>query len=166
MTPEQWARIKEVFGAAREVAPEERPAYLDNACGMDESLRREVERLLAEPQDSWLESPVETAPPPELSEGQMLGRYRVETKLGQGGMGAVYKAHDLVLRRAVALKVLPAWRFADPESKQRLMQEARAASALNHPHIVTIHDIDQTDGVDFIAMEYLPGKTLDQVIPR
>ena len=166
MTPDRWARISEVFAAALEKAPGERSRFLDEACGSDQDLRQEVESLLAEAQDSWLKSPVESAPPPELGAGQVLGRYRIESKLGQGGMGAVYKAHDSVLRRTVALKVLPAWRFADPESKQRLMREARAASALSHPHIVTTYDIDQADSIDFIAMEYVPGKTLDQVIPR
>ncbi|MCC6391518.1 MAG: PD40 domain-containing protein [Bryobacterales bacterium] len=101
----------------------------------------------------------------QLIEGQTLGRYRVEKKLGQGGMGAVYKAQDTVLRRAVALKVLHARCFNDSESRQRLMQEARAVSALAHPNIVTVHDVGQTDDIDFIAMEYLAGKTLDQMIP-
>jgi serine/threonine protein kinase len=98
--------------------------------------------------------------------GQTLGHYRIETKLGEGGMGVVYKARDTHLDRFVAIKVLPAERVADPERKRRFVQEAKAASALNHPNIVTIHDIDQSGGVDFIAMEYVLGKTLDQVIPR
>ncbi len=98
--------------------------------------------------------------------GRTLGHYRIVEKLGEGGMGVVYKAQDLHLDRLVALKILPPDKFADPARKQRFTQEAKAASALNHPNIVTIHDIDQADGVDFIAMEYVEGKTLDEVIPR
>lgn len=98
--------------------------------------------------------------------GRTLSHYLIEEKLGQGGMGVVYKARDTRLDRFVALKVLPADKVADPERKRRFIQEAKAASALNHPNIITIHDIDQADGVDFIAMEHVDGKTLDQVIPR
>jgi Tol biopolymer transport system component/predicted Ser/Thr protein kinase len=98
--------------------------------------------------------------------GSTLGHYRVLEKLGEGGMGVVYKAQDLHLDRLVALKVLPAEKVADPQRKARFIQEAKAASALNHPHIVHVYDTDQAEGVDFIAMEYVAGRTLDQVIPR
>ena len=98
--------------------------------------------------------------------GKTLGHYRILEKLGEGGMGVVYKAQDLHLDRSVALKILPSEKLADPERKQRFTQEAKAASALNHPNIITIHDITSDGGVDFIAMEYVQGKTLDQVIPR
>src|SRR5512143_133188 len=98
--------------------------------------------------------------------GQVLGHYRVLEKLGEGGMGVVYKAQDLHLDRFVALKLLPSEQLADPEQKRRFAQEAKAASALNHPHIITIHDVSSDGGMDFIAMEYVPGKTLDQLIPR
>ena len=81
-------------------------------------------------------------------------------------MGIVYKARDTRLDRFVALKVLPPGKVTDPDRKRRFIQEARAASALNHPNIITIHDIDQSDGIDFIAMEYVSGKTLDELIPR
>src|SRR5512136_2182289 len=96
--------------------------------------------------------------------GATLGHYRILEKLGEGGMGVVYKAQDLHLDRAVALKVLPPEKVADPDRKRRFVQEAKAASALNHPHIVHIYDIDQSDGTDFIAMEYVEGQTLDQRI--
>jgi eukaryotic-like serine/threonine-protein kinase len=98
--------------------------------------------------------------------GRTLGHYRIVEKLGEGGMGVVYKAQDLHLDRLVALKVLPPDKLTDPERRQRFTQEAKAASALNHPHIITIYDISSDAGVDFIAMEYVAGKTLDQVIPR
>ena len=97
--------------------------------------------------------------------GTLLGHYQIIEKLGQGGMGVVYKARDLHLDRFVALKILPPDQLADPERRQRFTQEARAASALAHPNIITIHDVSSDAGVDFIAMEYVPGKTLDQLIP-
>ena len=98
--------------------------------------------------------------------GQTLSHYQILEKLGEGGMGVVYKARDNHLDRLVAIKVLPAVKVADPDRKRRFVQEAKAASALNHPNIITIYDIDEADGVDFIAMEYVAGKPLDQLIPR
>ena len=97
--------------------------------------------------------------------GQVLDRYKIEAKLGEGGMGVVYKARDTHLDRVVAIKILPHDKVADPTRKQRFVQEAKAASALNHPGIVTIHDIRADAGIDFIVMEYVGGKTLDQMIP-
>ncbi len=98
--------------------------------------------------------------------GQTLGHYRIELKLGQGGMGVVYKAHDMHLDRAVAVKVLPAEAVANSDRKKRFVQEAKAASALNHPNILHTYDIDTTGGVDFIAMEYVEGTTLEELIGR
>jgi serine/threonine protein kinase len=96
--------------------------------------------------------------------GQTLDHYRIESKLGEGGMGVVYEARDTHLDRPVAIKILPADKVADPGRKQRFVQEARAASALNHPNIVTIYDIRSQDGTDFIVMEHIKGRTLDQLI--
>src|SRR5436190_18985245 len=98
--------------------------------------------------------------------GKVLAQFQICEKLGEGGMGVVWKARDTHLDRFVALKTLPAERLTDPERKRRFVQEAKAASALNHPNIVHIYDIAEADGVQFIAMEYVPGKTLDQLIGR
>src|SRR5215475_11054409 len=98
--------------------------------------------------------------------GRTVSHYQILERLGQGGMGVVYKALDTHLDRLVAIKVLPPERVADADRKRRFVQEAKAASALNHPNIVTIHDIDSADGIDFIAMELVAGKTLDGSIPR
>src|SRR5262245_53644123 len=97
--------------------------------------------------------------------GRVISRYRIESKLGEGGMGVVYKAHDTHLDRPVAIKVLPPDRVSDPVRKERFAMEARAASALNHPGIVTVYDISSEGGIDFIVMEYVSGKTLDALIP-
>src|SRR5262249_7549060 len=100
-----------------------------------------------------------------LAPGSKLGPYEVISVIGAGGMGEVYKARDSRLDRLVAVKILPAAFLASPDRNQRLIQEAHAASALNHPNIVTIHDIGQQDGADFIVMEYIEGRTLDQLVP-
>src|SRR6185295_3709318 len=95
--------------------------------------------------------------------GAVLGHYRLEAKIGQGGMGAVYRAFDTHLERDVAVKVLLRDAVANPETKKRFIQEARAASALNHPNIIHVYDINQQDGVDYMALEFVPGQTLDQL---
>ena len=101
-----------------------------------------------------------------LAAGQRLGPYEVVGTLGAGGMGEVYRARDARLGREVAIKVLPADKLTDPARRARFEQEARAVAALNHPHIVTIHEIESAEGVDYIVMELVAGKTLDALIPR
>ena len=96
--------------------------------------------------------------------GRRLSHYEILAPIGEGGMGVVYKARDTHLDRFVAIKVLDADATADPERKRRFVQEAKAASALNHPGIITIYDISSDDGTDFIAMEYVQGRTLEQLI--
>ena len=98
--------------------------------------------------------------------GRTLGHFEIVDKLGEGGMGVVYKARDTHLDRFVALKILPPAKAEDVDRRRRFAQEAKTASALNHPGIVTIYDITQHEGIDFIAMEFVPGRTLDRVIPR
>ncbi|HEY1759570.1 MAG TPA: protein kinase [Bryobacteraceae bacterium] len=101
-----------------------------------------------------------------LAAGTRLGPYEILAPIGAGGMGHVYKARDTRLDRIVAIKVLPTDKIADPERKQRFRQEAKAASSLNHPNIITIYDIGSENGVDYLAMEFVAGKTLDQLTPR
>ena len=101
-----------------------------------------------------------------LTPGTLLGPYEIVELIGEGGMGAVYKARDPRLGREVAVKIIAAEKMEDPDRKRRFVHEARAASALNHPHIVTIHDVGETGGVDYIVMEYVAGRTLTQLIPR
>src|SRR6187200_2754650 len=101
-----------------------------------------------------------------LAAGTTLGPYEILSLIGAGGMGEVYCARDPRLNREVAVKVLPGDRMADADRRRRFVQEAHAASALNHPHIITIHEIESTNGADFIVMEYVRGKSLDALIPR
>jgi eukaryotic-like serine/threonine-protein kinase len=101
-----------------------------------------------------------------LSAGTRLGPYEILGLLGAGGMGVVYKARDTRLDRTVAIKTLPGDKLSDELRKARFVQEAKAASALNHPNIVSIYDIASDDGIDFLVMEYVAGKTLDQLIPK
>jgi serine/threonine protein kinase len=106
------------------------------------------------------------AEPMPLTPGTTLGSYEILSLIGAGGMGEVYRARDPRLNRDVAIKVLPADRVGDDERRRRFVQEAHAASALNHPHIITIHEIEAANGHDFIVMEYVRGKSLDALIPR
>ena len=97
-----------------------------------------------------------------LQPGTILGPYEVTAKIGEGGMGEVYRARDTKLDRDVVIKVLPEHVASDPDLKQRFEREARTVAALNHPHICTLHDIGSQDGIDFLVMEYLDGETVSQ----
>jgi serine/threonine protein kinase/Tol biopolymer transport system component len=173
MTPNRWQEIERVYHAALQCPPTGRAAFLAEACKNDPELSREVESLLA--QDSSKTGPLDRPAWAGLASsaggdvtviapGTQLGPYRIEGPLGAGGMGEVFRATDTRLHRTVAIKFLPRDKVADPEHKRRLLQEARAASALNHPNIVALHDIANDNGVDYLVMEYVPGKSLDKLI--
>ncbi|MEW6207528.1 MAG: protein kinase [Acidobacteriota bacterium] len=168
MTPERWKKVESIFQAAVERDPKDRAAFLDEACAEDDSLRREVESLIAshDQAGSLFETAsgnAETADTTPLID-QMIGPYRILSKLGAGGMGEVYLARDTRLDRRIALKLLAEGLETDEEQKRRFVQEAKAASALNHPHILAIYDIGSVAGRDFIAMEYVEGQTLRECI--
>ena len=166
MTPERWSRIREVLGAALDTPETERRQFIDSACGDDAELRSEVQRILAGAQETSWQSPAAEWPPPAagLGPGDALAHFRIEARLGAGGMGVVYRAYDAKLHRKVALKVLPPADVADSGRRLRLIREARAASALNHPNIVTVYEIGSEGGTDFIAMEYIEGQPLAHAI--
>lgn len=162
MTPERWRRIEELYHAALDQAPERRSAFLEEASGRDEELRREVESLLAEDsgKQGALDRPIwEGVAEPRAAAGTQLGPYRIEAFLGKGGMGEVYQALDTRLHREVAVKMLPQI-FATEAARERFQREARAASALNHPNICAVYDVGESSGYPFLVMELLKGKTL------
>jgi Tol biopolymer transport system component/serine/threonine protein kinase len=172
MAPERDRQISALFHAACELTSEQRVAFLAQACADDDELRREVEQLLAgdEQAGEFLNQPVHgvaarllagpAAGAALLPAGRRIGHYRIVSRLGAGGMGEVYLAEDTQLDRQVALKLLPAEFTADAERVRRFIREAKAASALNHPNIVTVHEIGQSEGLHFIVAEYVDGQTL------
>ena len=169
MTAESWAKVQELFQAALDKPFEHRAAFLLEACPRDAEVRAEVESLLAHSgsADSFLEnSPVGASSglKPVFMPGQQLDRFEIVEIIGRGGMGEVYRAHDRRLHRDIAIKVLRSLRLADAGQRRRFLREAQAASALSHPNIVTIYDVGEADGLPFIAMEYVAGKTVAEFI--
>src|SRR5262245_51512666 len=174
MRPEEWQRCVEIFSAALERQPEERAAFVDHACAENESLRREVTMLLRSHEQSgdFISEPAFVAEPELLGDdrnaliGTHIGPYRLESVLGSGGMSVVYLARDERLGRKVGLKLLPPSLIADMTHLSRLKREARTASALNHPNIVTIHDIGSDHTTHYIASELIEGETLRERLMR
>ncbi|HYN23973.1 MAG TPA: protein kinase [Pyrinomonadaceae bacterium] len=175
MTPERYQRIGRLFDEALDLAPEQRAGWLDQACGADTGLRAEVENLIANHVESeeFLSRPALDIAAALLAQnqhasllGQKLSHYQILSLLGVGGMGEVYLAQDTQLGRRVALKVLAPELRDKKEQLQRLEQEARAASALNHPNILTIYEIGEANEVRFIAAEYVGGETLRECLRR
>lgn len=171
MTPERWQQIDGIFHSVLEHPLHARTAFLRRACGTDEALRSEVESLIEfhEESDDFIDTPAGDLAAEllnggrtRLGAGHLVGHYRIAALLGAGGMGEVYLAEDLKLGRQVALKLLPAEFTAQVERVRRFEMEARAASGLNHPNILTIYEVGQADSVNFIATEYVDGKTLRQ----
>ncbi|MDQ3011195.1 MAG: serine/threonine-protein kinase, partial [Acidobacteriota bacterium] len=176
MTPDRWARIDQLLDEAMELPAAERSAFLNNACGEDIELRREVQSLLDAHQKAdakFLNLPALDLAAQHLAGdtdrsliGQTLGAYSVISVLGIGGMGEVYLARDTRLARKVALKLLPPQYTRDLARIKRFEREARAASALNHPNIITIYEIGQIENKHFIAAEYVDGQTLGQLLTQ
>jgi len=175
MPNHNWSKVKEIFDAAIRRKPDERAGYLDEACVDDADVRREVESLLSSfgKADGFMEEPavdlIAEAATVELQvllAGQMIGRYEVVRKLGDGGMGAVYLAKDGKLGRNVAIKVLYKKYERYEENVRRFIREARAASALNHPNILTIHEIDEFEGSQYIVSEFVEGDTLRELLRK
>ncbi|HKE60190.1 MAG TPA: protein kinase [Pyrinomonadaceae bacterium] len=169
MTPERWQQVKQIFNSAIKYAPNERDSFLTEACANDTILRSEVESLIAshEKTGSFIDAPAYQGATDllddeksELKSGQRVGSYEVLSFINRGGMGEVYLAEDRRLSRKVALKLLPSAFTRDGDRLRRFEQEARAASALNHPNIITIYEIRQAGSAHLIATEFVEGETL------
>ena len=169
MTPERLQQIEEIFHSALALEPGRRADFLARVCDGDDALRGEVESLLRSHGrgESFIEQPAADIAAellaggrPGLEPGRRLGHYEIKGLLGEGGMGEVYLAEDARLGRPVALKLLPPQFMTDADRTHRFEREARAASALNHPNIVTIHEIGQAGPLHFIATEFVDGETL------
>ncbi len=172
MTSDRWEYIFTVFDAALARPEAERAAFLSDHCGEDVHLRQEVESLLAahgdaegflsgRPARTGAANVDQSGPAsPSLTRGKRLGVFDIESFLGAGGMGEVYKARDTRLDRHVAIKVLLPDAASDPRGRARFAYEARAIARLSHPRICALHEMGHQDGVDFLVMEYLEGETL------
>ncbi len=175
MTPEKYEKVAHLYHAALDLPRERRSPFLADACAADESLRLEVESLLAANEaagDFILTSAMSVAARAIAHEedgGMLTGRvgaYDIVSLIGQGGMGEVYQAHDTRLGRKVALKLLRPALTGNSDAVRRFEQEARAASSLNHPNIVTIYEIGDMDGRRFLAMELVEGHSLSARVDR
>src|SRR5436309_11091003 len=168
-----WQHAQQLFDAALQHPSEKRQEFLEQACGSNQELRREVESLLAAHDESgnFMAEPAVAGRAEVLHRatsrfqpGDMLGGYKVLDLVGRGGMGEVYRARDTRLKRDVAIKVLPRAFAADRERLRRFEQEARSAAALNHPNIISVHDMGTTDGSPYIVSELLDGQNLGDVL--
>src|SRR5512135_1505256 len=175
MNPERWRQIKRLYNSALELEPDRREAFLREACAGDNSLRTEIERLLAqktEAEDLLGKPALEVAaralaqdrkdkPQPDYV-GRSLLHYRITDKIGEGGMGVVYRAQDTHLNRPAAIKVLPEVFAEDAEKMARFEREARLLATLDHPNIASIHGLEKQEGRSFLLLELVEGLTLEE----
>src|SRR6266545_5195378 len=172
--PNRWSRVEALYHAARERDAGERAAFLDAACEGDAQLRRDVESLLAQPTtDGFLGVPAMavaaqmiTSSGNSMLTGRRIGAYQIQTLLGAGGMGEVYRARDTKLGRDVAIKILPSHFAGDPDRLARLAREARLLAALNHPHIGAIYGVEDAEGLRALVLELVEGETLADRLQR
>jgi len=180
MTPQRWSQIKAVFNGALEQPPEARGGWLRQECGSDAALLADVERLLRsfDSLGGFLDQPAQVEPedvalavPPAgdidgagWRAGDRVGEYEIVRAIGRGGMGVVYLATDRRLHRNVALKSLPASLADNPELRERLKREARAAATITDPAVATVYSLEEVEGHLLLASEYLDGRTLRAVI--
>ena len=171
MNEDRWHTLQELFHAALQRAPEDRDAFLDERCGADIALRHEIGLLLAR---EGSDQDFVDSPPPDLARellsvaergpGTTIGRYEIISMLGGGGMGEVYRARDPRLGRDVAVKIMRVHVRDDATLVRRFEQEARAAAALNHPHVLAVHDVGVHDGQPYLVSELLEGTSLRELI--
>ncbi len=172
MNPERWQKVEAVFQQAIDLSPLERGPFLDNVCAGDHELRDETDSLIAafDEAGGFMEEPAMAQDAHvllgETDLGREIGPYRIISQLGAGGMAEVYLAQDTRLNRLVALKLLPSYFASDEIRLRRFQSEARAASALNHPSILTIYEVGEDDGVYFIATEFIDGQTIRELIKQ
>src|SRR5687767_6035219 len=173
MADDNWQKVREIFDSALRRQPEERLRFVNEACGDDKALLAEVESLLSSHDNaaSFMETPAvakvaEMLEPAtkKLEKGSSFGHYEIVEQIGVGGMGEVYLAKDKRLDRKVAIKLLNKEFSQDQSNLQRFVSEAKAASALNHPNILTIYEFVETEDARFIVGEYIEGETLRESI--
>jgi eukaryotic-like serine/threonine-protein kinase len=174
MDAERLKRIEEIYHAAMEILPAERDSFLDESCTGDEEMRREVESLLAVQlfSNNIFDTPPDSLAAEMIFEGvktvdfadTKISHYEIKKLLGRGGMGAVYLAEDTLLERKVAVKFLNPDFSRNADKLHRFIREAKAASALNHPNIMTVHEIGESDGTKYIVTEFIEGKTLREYL--
>lgn len=170
MNREEYQKVKKIFQSALDLSSEERVEYLDKNCSDNSSLRHEVEKLIDSFDNDYLEQPAvekiadKVLSHSNLSSGQEIGHYKILKKIGAGGMGEVFLAEDLRLKRKIALKILPTAVSQNKDYLCRFEQEAYSASTLNHPNILTVHEFGNENGMHFIATEFVEGETLRERI--
>ena len=179
MDPERWERVKRIYSSALECGPDEQESFLNEACGGDDSLRKEVETLLAQQRkaDGFMQAPAMEVAAHVMAKdqgkaiaeslaGQSVAHYSIIEKIGEGGMGVVYRAKDTRLDRHVAIKSLPDIFAADPVRMARFEREAKILATLNHPNIASIYGLEESDGKRFLVMELVEGKTLAEQLKK